>query len=236
EALQARIGGASITSDEALAALERVLVGGGAGEAVVRLDWRAVSRGMPAADARRYILLHARQPGDAAREGSEQLREQVLALPREEAMTLVVDTLRTQIARILHMTPDRIALDRSILDLGMDSLMGMELGLAIEEAFEVKLSVMAIADGAVVLSLAARIIDSVIASEGGDAAGAESTIDIAAELAAKHAIDSHALAAHDAVGTGESASKADAIPLLATSADAAAGDDADAGVTLEAVR
>ncbi|RQR70197.1 type I polyketide synthase [Burkholderia sp. Bp9015] len=190
EALQSRIGGASITSDEAMVALERTLVTGAAGEAVVRLDWHAVARGMPAAKARRYSLLQSHAQGADARDGGTQLREDVLALPRDEAVALVAATLQSQIARILHMTPDRIALDKSVLDMGMDSLMGMELGLAVEEAFEVKLSVMAIAEGASVTTLAGRIVDSIGASV---EAGGQPVSDVAKEaveaLAAKHAID-----------------------------------------------
>lgn len=201
EALQSRIGGASITSDEAMAALERVLVAGAAGEAVVRLDWHAVARGMPAAKARRYALLQSQAKGGDARDGGTQLREEVLALPRDEAIALVARTLQAQIARILHMTPDRIALDKSVLDMGMDSLMGMELGLAVEEAFEVKLSVMAIAEGASVTTLAGRIVDSIGASAdaGCDvASAADAAQEAVAALAAKHAIDGEARAMLDA--------------------------------------
>ncbi|KVE24367.1 beta-ketoacyl synthase [Burkholderia singularis] len=170
DALQARIGGVSITSGEALAALERVLCAGEAGEAVVRLDWQAVSRGMPAAGARRYALLRAFGASEPAREGGTRLRAQVQALARNDAIGTVEDNLRAQIARILHLSPDRIALDRSVLDLGMDSLMGMELGMAIEETFEVKLSVMAIADGATVHSLAERIVDLIAGAANASAA------------------------------------------------------------------
>ncbi|NTX23888.1 SDR family NAD(P)-dependent oxidoreductase, partial [Burkholderia cepacia] len=199
EALQSRIGGASITSDEAMAALERALVAGAAGEAVVRLDWHAVARGMPAAKARRYSLLQSHAKGGDARDGGPQLREEVLALPRDEAIALVARTLQAQIARILHMTPDRIALDKSVLDMGMDSLMGMELGLAVEEAFEVKLSVMAIAEGASVTTLAGRIVDSIGASADASDAGAatDAAQEAVAALAAKHAIEGEARAMLD---------------------------------------
>ncbi|WP_420978763.1 SDR family NAD(P)-dependent oxidoreductase [Burkholderia gladioli] len=192
EALQARIGGAAIRSAEALDALERVLLEGGAGEAVVRIDWQALSRGMPAAGARRYAQMQTRAGSDASRDGGDKLRGQVAALPREEAVALVSESLRAQIARILHMTADRIALDKSVLEMGMDSLMGMELGLAVEEVFEVKLSVMAIADGATVQSLAGRIVDSIAAAEANAGSGGER--DEVAALAARHGLDSEAKA------------------------------------------
>ncbi|QBQ98331.1 type I polyketide synthase [Paraburkholderia pallida] len=203
EALQSRIGGVSITSGEALAALERALLTGGAGEAVVRLDWQALSRGMPAAQARRYVALHAHGDNEPALERGDPLRERVCALPRDEALALVEETLRAQIARILHLAPERVALDTSVLDMGMDSLMGMELGMAVEEAFEVKLSVMAIAEGATVHSLAVRIVDSIASAEEdavdnpaapitASAQQAQSTSAALAHLASKHALDAEA--------------------------------------------
>lgn len=191
EALQARIGGASITSDEAMAALERALASGAVGEAVVRLDWAAIARGMPAAQARRYMTL---QGTDAAETASEDgaLLEQLRALPKAQAVALVETALRGQIARILHMSPDRVEPDRSVLDLGMDSLMGMELGMAVEESFGVKLSIMAIAEGATVHTLAVRIVDMLEeGSEGADDASVAANVadEEVAALAARHALD-----------------------------------------------
>ncbi|WP_233835397.1 type I polyketide synthase [Paraburkholderia sp. ZP32-5] len=192
EALQARIGGASITSDEAMTALERALANGAAGEALVRLDWAAIARGMPAAQARRYMALQ----GGAATETTTEdgaLLEQLRALPRAEAIALVETALRGHIARILHMSPERVALDRSVLDLGMDSLMGMELGMAVEESFGVKLSIMAIAEGATVPMLAARIVDMLDNESRKSAPGAQCAANGAqqelAALAERHALD-----------------------------------------------
>ncbi|RQR39208.1 type I polyketide synthase [Burkholderia sp. Bp9142] len=191
EALQSRIGGASITSNEAMAALERALAQGGAGEAVVRLDWGAISRGMPAAHARRYAALQA---GGALETSSEDrvLLEQLRALPPADAVALVETALRGQIARILHMSPERVDAGRSVLDLGMDSLMGMELGMAVEEAFGVKLSIMAIAEGATVHTLAERIVELLDTRNGDDPVTAAD--ELAQALVARHALGDEARA------------------------------------------
>jgi phthiocerol/phenolphthiocerol synthesis type-I polyketide synthase C len=192
EALQARIGGASITSDEAMTALERALANGKAGEAFVRLDWAAIARGMPAAQARRYMAL---QGGGATGTTSEDgaLLEQLRALPRTETLALVETALRGHISHILHMSPERVALDRSVLDLGMDSLMGMELGMAVEESFGVKLSIMAIAEGATVAMLAMRIVDMLDDERGQNALATQGAANGANEeiaaLAERHALD-----------------------------------------------
>ena len=189
EALQARIGGASITSDEAMAALEQALVSGAAGEAVVRLDWAAIARGMPAAQARRYMALQSGGAGETVSDDGVLLK-QLRALPQAEAVALVKTALRGQIARILHMSPERVELDRSVLDLGMDSLMGMELGMAVEESFGVKLSIMAIAEGATVHTLAVRIVDMLDELDGEPASCAVTAAnEEVAALAARHALD-----------------------------------------------
>ncbi|MDR3389569.1 MAG: SDR family NAD(P)-dependent oxidoreductase, partial [Rudaea sp.] len=194
EALQARIGGLSITSAEALAALERAIVDMNAGEAVVRLDWQALSLGMPAARARRYTELHARGSHEPARQGGAQMRDQILGLAFADALQLVAETLQAQIARILHMSPEKIETGRSILDMGMDSLMGMELGMAVEESFQVKLSIMTMAEGATVHSLAQRIVESIQTQD--DAAESNGVAAQVAAVAAQHALDvgAHALA------------------------------------------
>ncbi|CAE6820444.1 L-threonine 3-dehydrogenase [Paraburkholderia aspalathi] len=194
EALQARIGGLSITSAEALAALERAIVDMNAGEAIVRLDWQALSLGMPAARARRYTELHARGSHEPARQGGAQMRDQILGLAFADALQMVEETLQAQIARILHMSPEKIEAGRSILDMGMDSLMGMELGMAVEESFQVKLSIMTMAEGATVRSLAQRIVESIQTQD--DVAEPNGVAAQVAAVAAQHALDvgAHALA------------------------------------------
>jgi acyl carrier protein len=186
DALQARTGGASITSDEALVALESTLAGAQAGEAVVRLDWRAITRGMPAAEARRYAALQTSGAAETPAEAAA-LLEQLRALAPADAVALVETALRGQIARILHMSPERVAADRSVLELGMDSLMGMELGMAVEETFRVKLSIMAIAEGATVHTLAVRIVD--LLDERGAKEPDAAEDERLAALAAQHALD-----------------------------------------------
>lgn len=220
EALQSRIGGLSITSAEALAALERAIVDMSAGEAVVRLDWQALSLGMPAAHARRYAQMHVRGSHESAHENGAQMREQIIGLPFADAMHRVEETLQVQIARILHMSPEKIESSRSILDMGMDSLMGMELGMAVEECFQVRLSIMTMAEGATVHSLAQRIVESIqTQGEASEEGGSNSVAAQVAAVAAQHAldVDLHALAdVADAVAAHAVLATPDAGPVRST--------------------
>ena len=188
EALQTRIGGRSITSNEAMAALERALLAGRPGEAVLWLDWDAVKRVIPAARSHRYIEMRNR--GDQSAQGADaaSLRDEVLALTPAEALDLVAEALRAQIARILNLSAAKIERDRSVLDLGMDSLMGMELRMAVEECFQVKLSVMMLAQGATVNSLAQKIVELIHADAQDDNPKSELEQQITA-LVATHEVD-----------------------------------------------
>ena len=188
ESIQARIGGRSITSDEAMAALEQVLHQGRAGEAVLWLDWAAISRVMPGARSARFAEVSRKDGQDATHGGGESLREELLAAKPEQALERVTETLRAEIARILHLPPAKIESHQSVLELGMDSLMGMELAMAVEERFEVKLSVMLLAEGATVHTLAQKILKSVRGDEQEPAPANAMEAQIAA-LAAQHALD-----------------------------------------------
>ena len=187
EALQARIGGRAITSAQAMTALEQVLQCGHAGEALLWLDWKSISRVMPAARSLRYLDMRGGIGQETQRADGASMKAEIRALDSAEAVQLVIETLQAQIARILHLSAAKVDPDRSVTDLGMDSLMGMELGMAIEECFEVKLPVMMLAEGATVRSLAQKIAESVRAgATDGQEAGAAS--DVEQQLASLSAI------------------------------------------------
>lgn len=197
EALQMRIGGRAITSAQAMAALEHVLQAGRAGEAVLWLDWKSVARVMPAARSPRYAHMQGEGAQDTQRTDGDVL-EEVRALPKQEAVQLVIETLQAQIARILHLSASKIDADRAVTDLGMDSLMGMELGMAVEECFEVKLPVMMLADGASLRALAQKITDSV-RMEDDDVTEAGNAGDIAAQLLSLSAVHGGELSKDEAL-------------------------------------
>jgi len=186
QAIQGRIGAASITSSQALRALGQALAAGRPGEALLWLDWDALRRVMPAAQSPKYERLSRQNGGTRSDGGSDDLRRKILDMEEGKAAGLVRDHLVEEIARILHLPKDKIATDRPATDLGLDSLMGMELGLAVEEAFGVKLPVMAISEGASIASLARDIVARVR-----DEAGVVESDDmqeIVAATAARHGV------------------------------------------------
>ncbi len=159
DALQSRMGGSALTSATALDALEIMLLAGASGLGVLELDWRALSRFLPRSSSAKFSEL-ARLSGDGAvREESDVDIQRLLAeLSEEELQSAVMEMLRHEVGEVLRVSADKIDPDKALYDMGLDSLMGVELAVAIEALFGVKLPVMALSDSPTVSKLAARLI------------------------------------------------------------------------------
>ena len=138
----ARSGLGLITPDSACAALDRFL-GRGTESAVVGLiDWGRLAQILPALRARRFA---ARADSETAsgRAGAEDFRARLAeAAGEEERTALIADTLTDLTAAVLQTAPDRVDRSANLADLGLDSLMGMELKVALHRVFGCELPIM----------------------------------------------------------------------------------------------
>ena len=164
DALQSRLGGEALNSDQALKMLEKIMLSDNAGAAIIDLDWGVIQRVMPSANSAKYEDLK-RSVKHSDSDHYEDIQTLIANMGRDEIQELVVDLLLDEIEQILRLPREKLEVERSIFDLGMDSLMGMELVLAIEERFGVKLPVMALTEGANILRIAERITDQLSDSE-----------------------------------------------------------------------
>ncbi len=158
EQLQSRLGGEALNSDQALKMLEKIMLSEKAGAAVIDLDWGVIQRVMPAASSAKYEELK-RNVKTSDGEQYEDIQTLIANMGRAEIQELVTDLLLDEVEQILRLPRDKMDIEQSIFDLGMDSLMGMELVLAIEERFGVKLPVMALTEGANIQRIAEKITD-----------------------------------------------------------------------------
>jgi len=99
--------------------------------------------------------------------------------------------LKQEIGEILHIAPERIADDRSLYDLGMDSLMGIELVAAVEVRFGVSLPIMALSEGPTVGRLVDRIVRQLRTPQAEQTATDE-TLDAVQRLATQHGSEADA--------------------------------------------
>ena len=183
EALAARTGGEGLGARQALDALERLMGDGRSGVVVADLDWRVLRRALRAVRSSRFALLG--HPGDEREEGGGDIHEVLAGLSEAEAHETLTGLLSEQVAKVLRLPVERIERNASIYDLGMDSLMAVELHMAVEERFNVHVPVMTVTGSASITQLAGSIAGQ-LGSRGATAATGPAEPSVVERLAARH--------------------------------------------------
>ena len=112
----------------------------------------------------------------AAAEGADSettidLASQIAGKSDADARAVVAAMVATEVARILRLSAEEIDVARPLDELGMDSLMSLELRMSIEKRFGVELPIVAISSSMNVNDLASRLISGL--NSGGDTQGGE---------------------------------------------------------------
>jgi acyl carrier protein len=168
DVLVARIGGQLLSSAQALNQLEELLKADRTGVAVADLDWRRLQKTMPGMQSPTFRALGGRageDVGDGAVDGD--IHALIANLSSDEVLQTVTELLSEQIANVLRLPVQKIATTATIYDLGMDSLMAVELMTAIESRFGINVSPTAVTGGATVAQIAGRIVTQLSGSEEG---------------------------------------------------------------------
>lgn len=185
EALLQRMGGAALPAADALAALAHALDDGTPDPAILGLDGKRLAGTLPLAATPRFALLSP--PGGDAGEGAAVPREDLpglaRTLPAAALHEKLLELLRHEIGQILHLPAARIDAARPLNDLGLDSLMGVELTVALEARTGVRLPPGAVAGQASPERLARRIGEA-LRGEGGNGPGSDAPLQDAAPGAA----------------------------------------------------
>lgn len=131
------------TPAEHLDVLERLLARSCTTAVVGDFKWQAVANSFFKTGPPRGLMtsLVAEFAGGAGAGSIDTLRirEELEAAAPGERMVLLRDYLRSQVARILGVTAAKVDVDRPILELGLDSLMGIELAVVVERDLAVTL-------------------------------------------------------------------------------------------------
>lgn len=174
EALQGRMGGAALTSAVALDALENLLLENRSGEGVLEVDWKALNRFLPSAAAPKFTkLAHQGGADDESDTDGIDIQRMLAEMTDAELVSTFIDMLKHQVGEILRVPVDKIDPTRSIYDMGLDSLMGVELVVAMESVFGTRLPVMALSESPTIAKLAERLIAQL---RGNDAKDGEDTV------------------------------------------------------------
>ena len=187
-ALQNRMGGAALNSAIAHDALEAMLVVDHSGLGVMELDWKALSRFLPSAYSPKFgaLVRHA-EDSDQNEENVEDIQRLLTELSDTELQFTFIEMLKSELGEILRVNTEKIDPDRSIYDMGLDSLMGVELAVALESRFGIRLPVMALSQSPTIAKLADRILLQLKHGENQDADTTNRTLIVKAQqLAVQH--------------------------------------------------
>ena len=187
EKIQKRLGHATLSGAEALEGLGRVLsqrdmrLETGV-VTIAPIDWGAARRDLAylAAPTFTQVLAHAELgPQDSGEQVD--LAALIHGKDAREARDIVAEMLTGEVARILKLPAKEISPQRPLAELGMDSLMGLELRMSVERRFDIDLPLVAIGDSTTLLTIAQSIVSRVHEP---DAAAEQGAVN--ADLASRH--------------------------------------------------
>jgi NAD(P)-dependent dehydrogenase (short-subunit alcohol dehydrogenase family)/acyl carrier protein len=160
--LAERLGVKLLAPARALDRVEEAIRSGAPQVALAEMSWSRLAILPGVAKAPKFSLVRE-YFNDPAGEGTggnlEEFRAHLAGLPRAEAISTAQQLLTKHIAGIVGMAPAKLAADKSLLDLGMDSLMLVELQLGLEKQFGIVIPTLELMDMTTVAKLAQRIVD-----------------------------------------------------------------------------
>jgi acyl carrier protein len=184
DALTQRLGRPPLPAAQALDELERLLVRDESCT-VADFDWKTLARLLPSAASHRFLLLNRQHGHAVGSEDTSDIRALIAGKTPEEVNAIVQALVMQEVAQILGIGADRIDPTRPLHDLGLDSLMAVELALGLEQRLGIQLPVMMLNESPTVEKVSRRIVERLL----GDAAGEGSPIaidDVVAGLAQQH--------------------------------------------------
>ncbi|MGM8849338.1 SDR family NAD(P)-dependent oxidoreductase [Salinicola halophyticus] len=185
DSLQERLGGQALTSADALGVLERMLVADVASLGVLELDWHALARFLPTAEAPRYREIARTAKDDGSQEGDDDLQQLLASLAPEALYATLIDVLSKELAKILLIDEEKIDIHKSVYDMGFDSLMGVELVTALEARLGIQVPVMVLSEAGTL----AKLCDYLMGKLRGDDTESDSDGDALSGLAAQHGVE-----------------------------------------------
>jgi NADPH:quinone reductase-like Zn-dependent oxidoreductase/acyl carrier protein len=167
----------SLTPQEGLEALSRLLEGNDAQVGVVQLNlrqWLAFNQAV-AASPRLSRLLAAQQAGASRQTGDRALLDRIAASDPATRATLMRAILRAQASQVLRIPEDKIDVEAPLTSLGLDSLMGLELRNRIESVVGIRMPATLLWTYPTVAALSGHLVNQAVSGSSGEAARSTDT-------------------------------------------------------------
>ncbi|MGH3613345.1 MAG: type I polyketide synthase [Pseudonocardia sp.] len=157
-----------ITPDVAARVLDRTMHHNAAHLVVIFADWAAARAAVPSGQLPPVFaeLDPAAAAGDDAGQAGAEVLDQLRRVPVPERADAVAAHLRNIVSGVLGLGPDDLGLDQSLTNLGLDSMMAVELKARISAAVRVDVSVLDLLQGISTTDLAAKLLPSIDVGDG----------------------------------------------------------------------
>lgn len=185
DSLASRLGAEPLGAQHALEMLGRALSSPQANISIGDFQFSALARLLPSAQGPRFDILRRQGNDTASAESLEDFRAMIEGKSPSEVSAILSRLITQEVAQILAVSPERIDPTRSLHDLGLDSLMGVELALGLEKRFGIQIPAMLLNEGPSVERIAARILERLDTSDSASDTG--DTLALTAQaIAAQH--------------------------------------------------
>lgn len=150
-----------------------------------RIDWHSARKDLALLGSPLVSLLGLGDGDDGSgAEGVIDLHALLDGMDKVTAAQTVAKLLAAEIGKILRIAPEEIDPHKPLSDIGMDSLMALELRMSAERQLGIDIPLMSLANGATLIDLSSRVANRVLGEENDDVYSAESQ-----QLASQHISD-----------------------------------------------
>lgn len=186
DALVRVLGAPALKADDGLAALMVRLQDVRPNLVLADFRWSSLQRFLHASDQLRFELLMSEQGDEPENNETEDFCTWAQGRSEGEIRAQVMRGVVQELAQIMGVAIERVDPARPLHDMGLDSLMGMELALALENRFAVKVPSMVLNEGPSVQRIAARIMEALSVMSDDSEGVADGRVSIAEDLARRH--------------------------------------------------
>jgi acyl carrier protein len=181
EKLERLSGAKPMAAQEALATLPALIAAGAPVIHLARMSWEGMQAALPILAEPAYAALGGRMITRDA-DGAA-LRARLLTMAPDAARTELLALAREEMARILRLPPEAVRVDQPLPGLGLDSLGGIELRMALERRIGIAVPLTAVTEDLTLAILVERV-SGVLFKDDADVATVEALIETHEPVAA----------------------------------------------------
>ncbi len=181
--LERRMGGGLLTSSDALEALDMFLASSAddAAITIAPMRWGKLAAELPLLQTPLFETVEQARDTGGDTAGATDVRELIEGLDDTAALKAIVEILSAETGRILRQPASELDARRPLTEMGFDSLMAVDLKMAVEERIGANLPMMSLSEGVSLSDLGKKLLDE---TRDGDAAPDPNSA--VGELAAQH--------------------------------------------------